>query len=158
MIDFIRNMAKISILNGPNLNMLGIREPGHYGNSTLSDIQASLSAIAVKHQHQLEFFQSNSEKELIENIHQSYQTIDFIIINPAAFTHTSIAIRDALSAVNIPFIELHLSNVYARESFRHISYFSDIAQGVITGLGVKGYELALEYAMHHVSTTHNRTS
>jgi 3-dehydroquinate dehydratase-2 len=140
-------MAQISVLNGPNLNLLGVREPGHYGNKTLADIQQTLEAQAASLQHQLSFYQNNAEHEIVELIHQAYQQhVDFIIINPAAFTHTSVAIRDALLATRIPFIEVHLSNVHAREPFRKHSYFSDIAKGVICGLGAIGYELALQAA------------
>jgi 3-dehydroquinate dehydratase-2 len=137
-------MATITVLNGPNLNLLGIREPGLYGNQTLADIKRNLEQKADELEHQLNFQQSNAEHEIVELIHQAYQAhVDFIIINPAAFTHTSVAIRDALLATKIPFIEVHLSNVHAREPFRKHSYFSDIAKGVICGLGATGYELAL---------------
>ncbi len=137
-------MAKITVLNGPNLNLLGVREPGHYGNKSLNDIETNLKQQAINLGHELEFHQSNAEHEIIDTIHQAYnKAIDFIIINPAAFTHTSIAIRDALLATKIPFIEVHLSNVHAREAFRAHSYFSDIAIGVICGTGACGYELAL---------------
>jgi len=140
-------MAKITVLNGPNLNLLGLREPGHYGNLTLADIKQSLDKTAVEFGHCLDFYQNNAEHEIIDLIHQAYKSgVDFIIINPAAFTHTSIAIRDALLATKIPFIEVHLSNVHAREPFRSHSYFSDIAKGVICGLGATGYELALRAA------------
>ena len=140
-------MAKITILNGPNLNLLGIREPGHYGNKTLADIQQSTESLATKAGHTLSFYQNNAEHEIVELIHQAFaDQVDFIIINPAAFTHTSVAIRDALLATKIPFIEVHLSNVHAREPFRKHSYFSDIAEGVICGLGATGYELALQAA------------
>ncbi len=140
-------MANILVLNGPNLNLLGIREPGHYGTQSLKDIEQSLLRKAQALQHQLQFFQSNAEHELVELIHRAFQNnTHFIIINPAAFTHTSVAIRDALLATKIPFIEVHLSNVHAREPFRKHSYFSDIATGVIAGLGGQGYELALEAA------------
>ena len=145
-------MAKILVLNGPNLNMLGIREPNHYGNTGLDTINTQLKQLASSHGHSLDCFQSNSEQELIEKVHQSFQHIDYILINPAAFTHTSIALRDALAAVNIPFIEIHLSNVHAREKFRHTSYFSDIATGVISGLGKDGYELALHYVINHFNS------
>jgi 3-dehydroquinate dehydratase-2 len=144
-------MAKILVLNGPNLNLLGIREPAHYGQATLSEINHTLVTQAAEAGHKLECFQSNAEHKLLDKIHAAYQKgIDFIIINPAAFTHTSVALRDALLGVNIPFIELHLSNVYKREDFRHRSYFSDIAIGVISGLGSKGYELALQYALSYI--------
>jgi 3-dehydroquinate dehydratase-2 len=137
-------MASITVLNGPNLNLLGLREPSHYGSQTLADIQLSLEQQAQELGHTLDFYQHNAEHELIERVHQAYhQEIDFIIINPAAFTHTSVALRDALLAVKIPFIEVHLSNVHAREAFRKHSYFSDIAKGVICGLGATGYSLAL---------------
>lgn len=140
-------MANITVLNGPNLNLLGIREPGHYGNQTLADIKQLLENKAAYLNHQLSFHQNNAEHEIVELIHQAYETqVDFIIINPAAFTHTSVAIRDALLATKIPFIEVHLSNVHAREPFRKHSYFSDIAKGVICGLGAAGYELALQAA------------
>ncbi len=143
-------MATITVLNGPNLNLLGLREPNHYGNKTLADIQTLLENQAQHLQHKLSFYQRNAEHELVELIHQAYfEKTDFIIINPAAFTHTSITLRDALSATKIPFIEVHLSNVYAREPFRKLSYFSDIAQGVICGLGATGYELAL-LAAHQI--------
>ncbi len=140
-------MALITVLNGPNLNMLGIREPGLYGNKTLQDIQVNLERLAGRLGHKLDFLQSNAEHEIVEQIHRAYhQGVDFIIINPAAFTHTSVAIRDALLATKIAFIEVHLSNVHAREPFRKHSYFSDIAVGVVCGLGARGYELALEAA------------
>jgi len=145
-------MANFLVLHGPNLNLLGTREPEHYGADTLADIAHHLQTEAVAHQHQLESFQSNAEHELVDKIHAARDTVDFIIINPAAFTHTSVALRDALSGVNIPFIEVHLSNVHARESFRHQSYFSDIAIGVICGLGAQGYHLALQAAMAHTTT------
>ncbi|TAN69958.1 MAG: type II 3-dehydroquinate dehydratase [Methylobacter sp.] len=137
-------MATITVLNGPNLNLLGIREPSLYGNQTITDIKQHLEQKAAELKHQLNFHQNNAEHEIIELIHEAYQVhVDFIIINPAAFTHTSVAIRDALLATKIPFIEVHLSNVHAREPFRKHSYFSDIAKGVICGLGATGYELAL---------------
>ena len=138
---------RILVLHGPNLNMLGIREPAHYGRDTLADINARLQLRANAANVAFTSFQSNSEAELINHIHDAYNNIDFILINPAAFTHTSVALRDALAAVGIPFVEIHLSNVFAREAFRHHSYFSDLAVGVISGLGAQGYELALEYAL-----------
>lgn len=145
-------MATITVINGPNLNLLGMREPGHYGNKTLDDIRLSLIAQADALDHQLDFHQHNAEHLIVELIHRAYQAkVDFIIINPAAFTHTSVAIRDALLATQIPFIEVHLSNVHAREPFRKHSYFSDIAKGVICGLGATGYELAL-LAAHQILT------
>lgn len=140
-------MAKILVLNGPNLNLLGSREPQHYGSATLQTIQTHLEQLANKLGHTLSFFQSNAEHELIQQIQMApQQGINFVIINPAAFTHTSVALRDALLAIAIPFIEVHLSNIYAREEFRHHSYFSDIAVGVISGLGANGYEFALSAA------------
>lgn len=140
-------MANITVLNGPNLNLLGIREPGHYGKNTLADIQKKLELISAGTGHQLNFHQNNAEHEIVDLIHQALENqVDFIIINPAAFTHTSVAIRDALLATRIPFIEVHLSNVHAREPFRKHSYFSDIAEGLICGLGATGYELALQAA------------
>lgn len=144
-------MASILVLHGPNLNLLGTREPGVYGATTLEQINQRLRERATTLGHHLLNLQSNAEHELIERIHASRdEAIDFIIINPAAFTHTSVAIRDALLAVSIPFIEVHLSNVYKREAFRHHSYFSDVAEGVICGLGAQGYELALEAAIHNI--------
>lgn len=138
---------RILVLHGPNLNMLGTREPAHYGRDSLADINTRLQSRADAANVALTSFQSNSEAELISHIHDAYNNIDFILINPAAFTHTSVALRDALAAVAIPFVEIHLSNVFAREAFRHHSYFSDLAAGVISGLGAQGYELALEYAL-----------
>ena len=147
-------MAKILVLNGPNLNLLGVREPTHYGRTTLDDINNKLVKQAADAGHQLECIQSNAEYKIIEAVHEAYQNkTDFIIINPAAFTHTSVALRDALLGVGIPFIELHLSNVHKREDFRHQSFFSDIAVGVITGLGHTGYELALQYALTHIENS-----
>jgi len=140
-------MANILVLHGPNLNLLGTREPEIYGATTLADIDSALIKQAKAQGHSLEFIQSNAEHELVSSIQHSLNKIDYIIINPAAFTHTSVAMRDALAAVNIPFIEVHLSNVHAREDFRRHSYFSDLAQGVISGLGAKGYSLALDAAM-----------
>ena len=140
-------MASLLVLNGPNLNLLGTREPGHYGRDTLAEIGERLRRQAEDSGHRLEFLQSNAEHELVEAVHCAGRNgVAFIIINPAAFTHTSIALRDALSAVAIPFIEVHLSNVHAREPFRAHSYFSDVAVGVISGLGAVGYELALRAA------------
>ena len=145
-------MATISVLNGPNLNLLGVREPGLYGNKRLTDIQLLLESQAIELEHELNFHQSNAEHEIVDIIHAAfYDHVDFIIINPAAVTHTSVAIRDALLATKIPFIEVHLSNVYAREPFRKHSYFSDIAVGVISGLGATGYSLALQ-AAHQILT------
>jgi 3-dehydroquinate dehydratase-2 len=145
-------MANVLVLNGPNLNLLGTREPEKYGHDTLQNIEDRLASLASD--HQIAFFQSNVEGELINRIHQAQvDKVDFILINPAAFTHTSIALRDAMLAVNIPFIEIHLSNVYARESFRHHSYLSDIAVAVISGLGAQGYELALAAALSRIAET-----
>lgn len=139
---------KILVVHGPNLNLLGEREPQHYGADTLKDINARLSMRATALGSTLEAFQSNAEHELVERIQAArLDGVEFIIINPAAFTHTSVAIRDALAAVKIPFFEVHLSNVYGREPFRRHSYFSDLAAGVISGLGAIGYELALEHAL-----------
>ncbi|MBX2808958.1 MAG: type II 3-dehydroquinate dehydratase [Cellvibrionaceae bacterium] len=140
-------MARLLVLNGPNLNLLGTREPDLYGSTTLADINLSLTTQAQAQGHHLLCLQSNAEHELIEGIHRARQErVDFIIINPAAFTHTSIALRDALAAVNIPFIEVHLSNIHQREHFRRQSYFSDLAVGLICGLGAQGYSLALQAA------------
>jgi 3-dehydroquinate dehydratase-2 len=138
----------VLVLHGPNLNLLGTREPGHYGTTTLTEINASLTSLATEGGIQLSAFQSNSESELIERIHAAaHEGVDFIIINPAAFTHTSVALRDALAGVGVPFVEVHLSNVFAREPFRHRSYFSDLAVGVISGLGAHGYEAALSFIL-----------
>jgi 3-dehydroquinate dehydratase-2 len=140
-------MAKLLVLHGPNLNLLGTREPGLYGSETLTQIDQRLQQQAAALGHTCECFQSNREYELIERVHAAGQHgVAFIILNPAAFTHTSIALRDALLGVKIPFIEVHLSNIHARESFRHHSYFSDVAVGVIAGLGAQGYDLALQAA------------
>jgi 3-dehydroquinate dehydratase-2 len=145
-------VAHILLLNGPNLNLLGVREPSLYGHVSLEQIHARMTQLAAEAGHRLSAFQSNSESELIERIHQAPAGhVAFIIFNPAGFTHTSIVLRDALLSVKIPFIEVHLSNVQARESFRHQSYFSDIAVGTITGLGPIGYELALRAAAHHLA-------
>ena len=138
----------ILVLHGPNLNLLGTREPQVYGCVTLDEINRNLSNLAASADIKLTSFQSNAEAELIDRVQRAInEEIDFIIINPAAYTHTSIALRDALAAVRLPFIEVHLSNIFAREPFRRDSYFSDLAQGVISGLGPKGYELALQYAL-----------
>ncbi|HEJ9412549.1 type II 3-dehydroquinate dehydratase [Proteus mirabilis] len=141
----------ILLLNGPNLNLLGTREPETYGHLTLDDIVQSLSADAQALNVKLTHFQSNAEHELINKIHAARGNVDYILINPAAFTHTSVALRDALLGVNIPFIEIHLSNVYSREPFRHHSYLSDIATGVICGLGAQGYRFALQAAVNRLS-------
>lgn len=140
-------MSTILVINGPNLNMLGRREPEIYGRETLADILEGLVDMADEYNIRLFDFQSNAEHEIVERIHQAMDDgTKYIIINPAAFTHTSVAIRDALATVNIPFIEVHLSNIHKREEFRTHSYFSDLAEGVIAGLGTKGYRLALEAA------------
>ena len=145
-------MAKLLVLNGPNLNLLGTREPAVYGSTTLDDIRQHCERWASVRNHQLDFLQSNAEYELIERIHQArLQLVDFIVINPAAFTHTSVALRDALLGVAIPFIELHLSNVFGREAFRHHSYFSDVAVGVMCGFGSFGYDLALQAAENYLN-------
>jgi len=143
----------ILVLHGPNLNLLGIREPAHYGHATLDSINDNLKATAQAAGIALETYQSNAEADIVTKIQQlATQKVDFIIINPAAFTHTSVSIRDAISAVSIPFIEVHLSNVFSRESFRHHSYFSDIAVGVISGLGADGYDAALRFAINRLNS------
>lgn len=145
-------MASILVLNGPNLNLLGTREPEVYGIINLDDIIHHLTKKAVMAGHHLQALQSNAEYELINCIHDAkHQGVDYILFNPAAFTHTSVALRDALLAVDIPFIEVHLSNIHQREPFRHHSYFSDIAAGIICGLGAMGYELALQAAIEHLN-------
>lgn len=145
-------MATILALHGPNLNLLGTREPEIYGSDTLADINARLANQALQAGHRLDAFQSNAEADLINRIHQARdEQVAFILINPAAFTHTSVALRDALLGVDIPFIEVHLSNVHAREPFRHHSYLSDKAVGVICGLGARGYEFALQSALERIA-------
>lgn len=145
-------MATLLVLHGPNLNLLGTREPGVYGSDTLDSINARLTGLALAAGHHLQVLQSNAEYALIDRIHDARREgVDFIIFNPAAFTHTSVALRDALLAVGIPFIEVHLSNVYEREEFRQHSFFSDIADGVICGLGAIGYELALQAAVQKLA-------
>jgi 3-dehydroquinate dehydratase-2 len=145
-------MSRILVLNGPNLNLLGVREPAVYGSTTLAAIEARLRDLAEVAGHEIIFYQSNAEHELVGRVQQAMKDgVEFILINPAAFTHTSVALRDALSAVAIPFIEIHISNVHAREAFRGHSYFSDIAQGVICGLGPIGYELALQAALRRLA-------
>ncbi|MDX1304181.1 type II 3-dehydroquinate dehydratase [Photobacterium sp.] len=145
-------VQRILLINGPNLNLLGLREPGHYGHQTLAQLVADLTTKATDLGMTLDHIQSNAEHELIDAIHQAHGNVDFIIINPAAFTHTSVAIRDALLGVAIPFIEVHLSNVHAREPFRHHSYLSDKAVGVICGLGPDGYEFALNAAVRRLQS------
>jgi len=147
----------VLLLNGPNLNMLGRREPEKYGTLSLNDIVKHLLKRAEQLNIAMTHLQSNSEAELIKSIHDAWQQVDAIIINPAAFTHTSIAIRDAILSVDIPFFEVHITNVYAREPFRHKSYFSDIAEGVICGLGALGYEAALN-AAHNLLLNKNKTN
>ncbi len=144
---------KLLVINGPNLNMLGKREPEKYGLHTLGEIMSELTTAAEGLDVQLTHFQSNSEQALIERIHDAWQAVDCIIINPAAFTHTSVALRDALLSVDIPFFEVHLSNVHAREAFRHHSYFSDVAQGVVCGLGAMGYHAALNAAVSRLQNS-----
>ncbi len=147
-------MATILVLHGPNLNLLGQREPGIYGSTTLDDINQHLEQMAREHSHHLLCMQSNAEYELVERVQEARnEGVNFILINPAAFTHTSIALRDAIAAVGIPFIEIHLSNTHAREKFRQHSYFSDLAEGVICGLGAQGYELGLRAALNHLEPT-----
>jgi len=144
-------MATILVLHGPNLNLLGEREPEVYGHDTLGDINQRLEQLALERGHHLLAMQSNAEYELVERVQDArHEGVNFILINPAAFTHTSVALRDALAAVDIPFIEVHLSNVHAREPFRQHSYFSDLARGVICGLGVQSYELGLQAALTFV--------
>src|ERR1700758_201571 len=145
-------MARVLLLNGPNLNLLGSREPGIYGAQTLESIENRAAEVARESGHELISFQSNAEHELIERIHRApADGIAFLVFNPGAFTHTSVALRDAIAAVRLPFIEVHLSNTHAREPFRKHSYFSDIAVGVITGLGAFGYEAALRAAAQHLA-------
>lgn len=140
-------MAHILVLNGPNLNLLGVREPGVYGTQTLKDIEDRLIGLAPG--HRIAFFQTNAEHELVDQVQAAFRdSVDFILINPGAYTHTSIALRDAFLATRLPFIEIHLSNIYAREPFRKHSYLSDIAQGVVCGLGALGYEVALQAALN----------
>ena len=145
-------MSDFLLINGPNLNLLGSREPEVYGATRLEDIEARSAELAKELGHSLTSFQSNAEHELIDRVQQAANDgVDFIILNPGAFTHTSVALRDALLAVRIPFIEIHLSNTFAREEFRHHSYFSDIAISCLFGFGAYGYELALQAASHYVS-------
>ena len=142
---------EILLINGPNLNLLGSREPEVYGKATLADIEAAAQQQALAQGKQLSCFQSNHEGQLLDRIHSAKQeNIRFIVINPGAFTHTSIALRDALTGGAIPFVEIHISNIYQRESFRHHSYLSDIAKGVICGLGVDGYRLAIDFALKNL--------
>lgn len=145
-------MAHLLVLHGPNLNLLGTREPEIYGRTTLAEIDADLAARATEAGHRLESFQSNAEHALVDRIQAARGNTAFILINPAAFTHTSVAIRDAIAAVEIPFIEVHLSNPHAREPFRHTSYFTDLAVGIVAGFGPLGYGLALAAALRHLET------
>ncbi|URJ32968.1 type II 3-dehydroquinate dehydratase [Candidatus Blochmannia vicinus] len=147
---------RILLINGPNLNLLGIREPRIYGDETLSDIIASLYKTSNSLGMHMDHFQSNAEHELINYVHKGFNNVDFIIINPAAFTHTSVALRDAFLSVNIAFIEIHLSNIYTREKFRYHSYLSDIALGVICGFGADGYHFALHMAYKYLSKKINK--
>jgi 3-dehydroquinate dehydratase-2 len=145
-------MARVLLLNGPNLNLLGTREPAVYGTDTLEDIEKRLAVVARETGHELIAFQSNAEHELIERVHRARtEGVAFMILNPGAFTHTSIALRDAILATALAFIEVHLSNIQAREAFRRHSYFSDIAQGVICGLGAFGYEAAMRAAARRLA-------
>jgi len=146
-------LAKILVLHGPNLNLLGTREPDRYGRATLDDINAELAAIAQASGHELATFQSNAEHALIDRVHAARaECVAWILINPGAFTHTSVALRDALAAVALPFVEVHLSNVQAREPFRHHSYFSDLAHGVVAGFGSDSYRMALEFVSRRLAT------
>ena len=140
-------MRNLLLINGPNLNLLGNREPELYGSKSLSDIDKKLTMLADQNGYALQSFQSNSESEIVDWIHENANDADFLVINPSAFTHTSISIRDAILGTDISFIEIHISNIFSREEFRKESYFSDIAEGVISGLGFKGYELALTAAI-----------
>ena len=145
-------MSNFLLLNGPNLNLLGTREPEIYGNTSLADIESQLLRICLEANHSLDSFQSNAEHDLVNKIHEAkVANVKCIIFNPGAFTHSSIALRDALSGIDIPFIEVHISNIYSREDFRQKSYLSDIAEGVISGLGIEGYELALTVALKRFS-------
>ena len=147
-------MPKVLVIHGPNLNLLGTREPAHYGSTTLTEIDQQLTQQAQAAGVEVETFQNNSEAELINRIHAAPGAgVDFVVINPAAFTHTSVALRDALAAVSIPFIEVHLSNVHAREPFRRQSYFSDLAKGVVSGFGPDSYKYALDAATRYLATS-----
>ena len=148
-------MSDLLLINGPNLNLLGSREPKHYGMKTLAQIEMDLAAEAERLGHRLATYQSNHEGELVDRVHKAKtDNVAFILLNPGGYTHTSVALRDALLAVGVPFIEIHLSNTYAREAFRRHSYFSDIARGVIVGLGPQGYRLALQAAHAQLAATH----
>ena len=148
---------KVLVLNGPNLNLLGMREPGIYGSGTLADLERELRDLAGDLGVEIDFFQSNHEGAIVDRIHQARgDGVAFVIINPGAFTHTSVAIRDAFSGVSVPFVEVHISNVHKREAFRHHSYLSDIAEGVIVGLGMQGYGLALRYVQARLARESSR--
>ena len=148
-------MSELLLINGPNLNLLGTREPTHYGSKTLVQIETDLSTEAARLGHKLQTYQSNHEGELVDRIHKAKSDgVAFILLNPGGYTHTSVALRDALLAVGLPFIEIHLSNTHSREAFRLHSYFSDIARGVIVGLGPIGYRLALQAAHAQLASTH----
>ena len=149
-------MAKYSILvvNGPNLNMLGVREPEIYGHETLKDLEKMLQNVADELDVKIEFYQSNHEGDIVDTIQQSYKKVDFILLNAGAYTHTSVAIRDALAGIDMPFYEIHISNVHKREEFRHHSFLSDVAVGVIVGFGLDGYEFALRGAVRYLDRKH----
>ena len=148
---------KVLVMNGPNLNLLGMREPGIYGSGTLADLETELRTLAGTLGVEIDFFQSNHEGAMVDRIHQARaEGVDFVIINAGAYTHTSVAIRDAFSGVSIPFVEVHISNVHKRDAFRHHSYLSDIAEGVIVGLGMHGYGLALRYVHARLSEAPTR--
>ena len=149
-------MAKYSILvvNGPNLNMLGVREPEIYGHETLKDLEKMLQNVANELDVKIEFYQSNHEGDIVDTIQQSYKKVDFILLNAGAYTHTSVAIRDALAGIDMPFYEIHISNVHKREEFRHHSFLSDVAVGVIVGFGLDGYEFALRGAVRYLDRKH----
>ena len=149
-------MAKYSILvvNGPNLNMLGVREPEIYGHETLKDLEKMLQNVADELDVKIEFYQSNHEGDILDTIQQSYKKVDFILLNAGAYTHTSVAIRDALAGIDMPFYEIHISNVHKREEFRHHSFLSDVAVGVIVGFGLDGYEFALRGAVRYLDRKH----
>ena len=148
----------ILVLHGPNLNLLGVREPALYGQTSLAEIDHQLTLMAVENMRELATFQSQSESSLIERVHQAMtEGVKFIVINPAAFTHTSVALRDALLAVRIPFVEVHLSNIYQREAFRAHSFFSDVAVGVVSGLGAKSYVLALQFVLEQLKSNDNQS-
>ena len=149
-------MAKYSILvvNGPNLNMLGVREPEIYGHETLKDLEKMLQNVADELDVKIEFYQANHEGDILDTIQQSYKKVDFILLNAGAYTHTSVAIRDALAGIDMPFYEIHISNVHKREEFRHHSFLSDVAVGVIVGFGLDGYEFALRGAVRYLDRKH----